>query len=388
MVVINPAAWLAHPSKAALKRLPVCRYRMLFVVIVLIGLLGGGLRYRSFATADEGSPSGCGTAAGPFSEGKTRIFQANKKPYVPYGLTVPGLAYKDYQDNLSQMSAQIDAAAASWCVNTVRLQVAPYDLIGRNGHGYSAAFMTALQNEVKLAESYHLVVVISAQYEAYGHTRNPTANTAQFWKDVCAVYGADPQVVLDLYNEPQIDTGNAARTWQIWRNGGTYDGSTYLGMQDLVSDVRADGAKNLLWVEGPAGASTLARVGSYLLSGEPLEYDFHHPAGAHDVAAWQHNFGHLLTKGIAPVVDGEWTNWASTRAECWPDARTAVRAYLTYLHGKGIGMTAWALQPGVLIASGNLADPTHIRPDWACADGLDEGAGSLIMQWYQRNNGP
>ena len=43
--------------------------------------------------------------------------------------------------------------------------------------------------------------------------------------------------------------------------------------------------------------------------------------------------------------------------------------------------------PGVLAASADLADPTVIRSDWACADtGLDEGAGSAIMNWFRQHN--
>ncbi len=52
-----------------------------------------------------------------------------------------------------------------------------------------------------------------------------------------------------------------------------------------------------------------------------------------------------------------------------------------------MGLLAWTLTPGVLAASGNLADPTVIRSDWACTDaGLDEGAGSAIMNWFKRHN--
>ena len=66
----------------------------------------------------------------------------------------------------------------------------------------------------------------------------------------------------------------------------------------------------------------------------------------------------------------------------------AAPAFLGYLQGLGIGMTAYQLAKGLLIESDNLGDPTHIRSDWSCAAQrvLDEGAGSLIMNWYKKQN--
>jgi hypothetical protein len=100
-----------------------------------------------------------------------------------------------------------------------------------------------------------------------------------------------------------------------------------------------------------------------------------------------------VNKNIAPVVDGEWTNYASgTKGECWQDAPTAVPAFLTYLQNHKIGMTAWTLRQGVLAESATLSDPTHIQSNWDCVDningltGPNEGAGNQIMNWFIRQN--
>jgi hypothetical protein len=86
------------------------------------------------------------------------------------------------------------------------------------------------------------------------------------------------------------------------------------------------------------------------------------------------------------MTDAEWTNYSSTRA-CWANALTSVPAFLHYLASHGMGLMAWTLTPGVLAASADLADPTVIRSDWACEDtGLDEGAGSAIMNWFREHN--
>jgi hypothetical protein len=177
-------------------------------------------------------------------------------------------------------------------------------------------------------------------------------------------------------------------------------GTTFLGLPRIASSVLTAttvvtfGAGNLLWVEGPCWAATLGKVGSHLITGGPLEYAFHHPAGnaPHTTAEWYGDFGWVINHGLAPVVDGEWTNYASaTNQECWTDAPTAVPVYLRYLQSKGIGMTGYQLAKGLLIQSDNLADPTTIDTSgpkkWRCANGLDEGAGSLLMSWYKRQNG-
>jgi hypothetical protein len=332
----------------------------------------------------------CGRARGPFHDKETIVLAADGSTYIPYGITVPGLAHPNYQDFTGADQAQIVASADYWCANTIRLQVAQDNLVGADGVGLSADFLDAIEAEVGLAESLGMVVVINAQTQDTGLELGPTHATQAFWHALTGVYGTDPQVAFDLFNEPRVKTATTAGTWKLWQQGGSSGGVSYLGMQDLSDAVRADGAKNLIWIEGPYSASTLEDVGSYPVTGGPLMYAIHHPAGAHNSTIWWQDFGYLVKNGIAPVVVGEWTNYASsTKSECWVDAPTAVPDFLTYLQNHGIGMTAWKLVEGVLAESSDLSDPTRIRdtPSWSCSDGLDEGAGHQIMSWYQRQNG-
>jgi hypothetical protein len=201
--------------------------------------------------------------------GRNQVLGAGGRAYIPYGITVPGLANAAFRNYTALDDAKIRATAADWCANTVRLQVGQANLVGTTGSSYSAVF----------------------------------------WKDLVGAYGRDPQVVLDVFNEPRVETGGTcgtARDWQFWQEGGTYRGTPYLGMQTLVTDVRRDGAANLLWVEGPCG------------------------------------------------------------------------------------MTGYQLAEGLLIRSASLNDPTRISTSgtkkWRCANGLDEGAGNQILNWYRQQN--
>lgn len=333
----------------------------------------------------------CATTQGPFTVHGTQVLQADGKQYIPYGTTVEGLSGAKYTSSISLAKAQIQASVGAWCSNTIRFQVAPDNLLGTSGTGYSAAYMNTLKSLVGLAEQAHMIVVICAQTESLGKEPGPIAETALFWKDITKVYGNNPQVVYDLFNEPRVGTkitkGDNRQVWHTWQQGGTFQGQTYVGMQPLVNDVRADGAKNLLWVEGPYTASTLKYVQRYPVTGGPLMYAIHHPKGAHNTKTWDNDFGFLINRHVAPVVDGEWSNWAANHGECWKDAPTAVPQYLSYLQRKHIGMTVWTLQKGVMSASStDLSIPTQIKSDWQCKNGLDEGAGSLVMSWFKQNN--
>jgi len=98
----------------------------------------------------------------------------------------------------------------------------------------------------------------------------------------------------------------------------------------------------------------------------------------------------VIFRHIAPVVDAEWSNYAATKSECWPDAPRAVPAFLLYLHAHGIGLTAFQLKEGLLIRTKNLTQPTRIfnkgKAKWRCKNGLDEGIGQAIMAYYRQHN--
>ena len=321
----------------------------------------------------------------------------------PYGITVPGLANDpDWADSVTMDEAKIRAAAQYWCVNTIRLQVSQDNLIGDTGSTPPyQPYLTAIKTEVSLAESLGLVVVLNDQTETSSvrnsYQQGPTPGTETFWKDLIPTFGSDPQVIFDLFNEPSYNQGTtAAQEWSLWHNGGSYQGATYIGMATLAADLRAADASTLFWVEGPAYASTFAGMeqNNALITTGNVVYAFHHPAGDHDTSAWYDDFGYLISTGVAPVVDGEWTNYqpfSGTNSECWADAPSQVPVYLSYLADHGIGMTAYQLAPGLLIApNGNYDDPTVIDSQWTCtpASGpTDEGAGTKIMNWYQTQNG-
>ena len=372
-----------------------------------LGVCGTVAGRPAGAIAATAAASACQHAVGPFHVHGTLVLGARGKIYVPYGITVPGLAnYPGWRKTMAADHQKIAATGKSWCSNTVRLQVSQDNLLGLKGTGFSPAYLNAIKTEVGWAESEHLVVVLNDQTEtaeqkpfSVDYQKGPTPGTETFWKDLIPVFGKDKQVIFDLFNEPRTFSSgmSQAQEWSLWHGGGTFEGRRYIGMAKLAADVRAAGDRNLYWVEGPDFASTFAGMQAQhaLLTSPDVVYDFHHPAGPHDQAAWHDDFAWLVITNVAPVVDGEWTNYqpfgSAANSECWKDAPKQIPVYLRYLADFSIGMTAYQLAKGLLVKSDtNLADPTTINAaTWSCAhtkNPTNRGAGQLIRNWYRAEN--
>jgi hypothetical protein len=345
-------------------------------------------------TSKPAVAAACRHVSGPFHRDRNMITGAGSRRYIPYGITVAGLGNPNWKLHHSGDAAEIDAAAASWCANTVRLQIFQYALLGpgKSGVTVNRTFLGLIEGEVTTALNDGLDVVINDQTEGGGNPTAlgmPTAQTEAFWKVMSGLYGSNPDVIFDLFNEPRrANFPTEAGTWRFWKHGGAYHGYHFIGMEPLARSLRGLGARNLFWIEGPHTAGTLDEVISHQITrAGPLEYGINHPGGVnvrHNSADWYTRFGYAAKK--VPMTDTEWTNYSSTRS-CWADAPKSVPAFLNYLARKGMGLTAWTLIPGVLAASADLANPTVIRSNWACVNtGLDEGAGAAIMTWFQQHN--
>ena len=399
--------------------------------------------------------------AGPFtiaSDNRT-VKDANGQTFISYGTTVPGLSSPTFSTDPNFVTnvvtgkdiPKIDATANVWCGNTVRLQVSQYDVTQNttpDGGGCETSFLDqALGPEVHEAETDGLVVVINDQTESDSaavsglaqHELDPTKATFAFWNCVTQhhenwgsnkTYAQDQQVVFDIFNEPRADAcssdhgPNGPYNMNLWRNGGMSDGIcgpavNYQGMDAVAYHIRVDdNAANLLWVEGPGNGNSLAGLESSscgtpqcLIAANlgPIVYSIHHPyADANtpaNSATWWKEFGYLVdhpaSTGVAPVVAGEWTNFAASSANphpyCWLDAPTSVPNFLSYLQTLGVGLSAYQLAgptAGYLLKANqawtdtsNYTDATWSSGFCSYPDGTHTipllGAGSLIRAWFQ-----
>jgi hypothetical protein len=356
--------------------------------------------------------SSCGKAVGPFTVHGTKVLAKNGSVFISYGMTISGLQRGNWTELIPLDLEKIAAIANDWCANTVRIQLNQDILVGSNGTGFNTEYMAAIESEVSLAESYNLVVVLNDETNfsppsVRHYQADPTPGTETFWKDMARVYGDDPQVMFDLFNEPRtsVPTMPEATLWQLWLNGGTFKHVHYtIGMAKLAAYVRYTvGARNVLWIEGPRYSLSFAGMIRYhaLIHVSGVVYSIHHAQGPHDVQAWNAAFGYLVEQGIAPVINGEFTNYEPlpnpkinvTPGYCWTNAPTAVPQYLQYLNKLGIGISAYQLVPGWLIKSNRQLDqPTSINPKtWSCVPSDEpqpyQSAGALIMNYFELHNG-
>ena len=89
----------------------------------------------------------------------------------------------------------------------------------------------------------------------------PVWRTEAAWRALAYHYRTDTaHVIFDIYNKPTGD-------WPIWRNGGMAGGTRRYGMEQLARYIRAQGARNLLWVEGHMRGGNLYGIAQYHLTG-------------------------------------------------------------------------------------------------------------------------
>jgi hypothetical protein len=277
------------------------------------------------------------------------------RPYLPYGITIFGIASPNWRTGSTQDQEQISAIAGFWGGNTVRIQVAP-PLFATEG----SAYLSAMRLEVSKSRALGLNVILSAQYERMGAIPGPDASTVAFWKAVAPLFASDSHVWFDLFNEPtestdpkSVDSPTSAN-WSTWRNGG----GALVGMQQLVDDIRSVAPENLILAEGLKGAKSLENIEGNLLAGSNIVYSVHPYFDPNNrlPSEWDARWGNLTSQ--IPVLIGEWGQYETSRSSCASNAPVLVPDFLGYVTAHHVGLIAWALAPGNMIRGTNLEDPT------------------------------
>ena len=173
------------------------------------------------------------------------------------GLAIPSMEWQARGDHVKE---SFEAAVSDWNVNVIRLPLYSGFWFGRGkegkdthkdgGEGYRAQ-VDAL---VDFANARGVYVVLDLH-----EYRAAQQHHAEFWRDAAKRYANRPGVLFDILNEPYNIS------WREWRDGGelkdggglaaveTLDGSglrNSIGMQKLVDELRATGAKNVIIAGG------------------------------------------------------------------------------------------------------------------------------------------
>lgn len=302
-------------------------------------------------------------------------------PFEPRGFNAIGLLTPSWCATTSGQAAathfgqaELDAAKA-WNANTLRFQVSQRGLADPAVSAADrAAYLQHVVDGVRLARADGFVVVVSMQDQSLGcgpaHPL-PSSLTTAAWQVLAPQLMDDPDVLLELFNEPAIT--NTSAGWAQWRDGGVGPtdnlGDVPVGHQTLVDQLRAMGVRNVLVADGLNKAGRLAGVPLLRDDLGQVAYGIHPYVFTAGQSWWDQQWGFLTS---APVLATEWNYLASA---CSTTAPTVAVDLLAYLHAHHIGLLAHALDyPGATMTSGWTWSPT------AC--GTTEGGSGQTTEDY------
>ncbi len=184
-----------------------------------------------------------------------RLVNASGAEVWLQGVAVPSLEWSEAGDHVQDSVAW---AVADWKANVIRLALSSTFWFGegkyQNPKTGAEDYRRLVDDLVKHANDRGCYMVIDLhEYKA------PTARHVKFWRDCAARHANKPGVLFDILNEPHDIS------WREWRDGGALkdgggkaaaengeakDVTTSVGMQKLVDEIRAVGAKNVIIAGG------------------------------------------------------------------------------------------------------------------------------------------
>jgi Cellulase (glycosyl hydrolase family 5) len=353
-------------------RLPQLVVALIAAVMLFIMLPAGALAHPR--TPHATVPA----SASPGLSVQGNQLYANGSPFVARGVQLVGLVapssylWGKYIPAGQQFGLPELQAVAADHANLIRFQVSEYGLDPANPE-YSPGYVTSVENGIETARSLGLYAIVSLQSEqAAGLVQSanrcplPDAGALAAWNEIASMFGDDPGVMFELYNEP--GPGATAAGWSAWLNGGTVvygsqigDSCTAIGMQQLIDQIRADGAGNVIVVPALGGETNLAGMPALTDPTDPsdpqLAYGIHYPNLTTGITAWDKAFGNFSAK--APVIVTEWDGAAITPG-CTSGTPAQSVELLAYLASKRIGLVGFAFDlPGTIVQDGSFAPTTY-----------------------------
>jgi endoglucanase len=351
----------------------------------------------SAALAHARTPHATVAPASPGLAVQGNQLYANGSPFVPRGVQIVGLVaptsylwgkYIAAGQNFGLPELQ---AAVADHANLIRFQVSEYGLDPSNSE-YSPGYVTSIENGVEMARSLGLYVIVSLQSEsAAGLVASadrcpfPDAGALTDWNELASMFAGDTGVMFELYNEP----GGVATAagWSQWLNGGAVvygsqigDSCTAIGMQQLINQIRADGANNVIVVPAVGGETNLAGIPTLSDPADPsdpqLAYGVHYPNLSTGINAWDKAFGNFSAR--APVIVTEWDG-AGITGGCTAATPAQDVELLDYLASKRIGLVGFAFDLPLTIVQDYTYAPTTFA-NFQC--GVSGGPGQILFNDY------
>ena len=201
------------------------------------------------------------------------------------------------------------AAIHAFGADTIRFQIGQPALDPASPL-YDSTYLAQVVGAVQTARQAGFVVMIMMQDEAISGDPHPhplpTAETQTDWDLLAAQFGSDRGVVFEPYNEPNLP--DTSTNWQLWLNGGTApnEATPSIGMQPLITHLRANGAQNVFVLDGLRLGKTLNGLPSVTDPLNRLVYAVHpYQNGSADESQWETQFGQASSR--VPVWADEWS---------------------------------------------------------------------------------
>ena len=305
------------------------------------------------------------------------------EPWIPRGFNMIGLLTPAWCDQPTGIAAREHfgadelAAARNWGADALRFQVSQRGLADPAvAADDRAAYLASVLDGVAQARAAGFAVIVSMQDQTYGcgdvHPQ-PSAETADAWRVLAPELADDPDLLLELFNEPRNEADAAG--WAQWRDGGSSPdanlGDPAIGHQALVDLLRALGSANVL----VADAARLGERSTGLPRlDDPLErvaYAIHPYYFQPGEPWWDEHYGDLAVD--VPVLATEWNYLA---AECGTEAERLAPRLLGYLAEHGIGVFGHAFDI-----------PTRTVADWnwtpTRCGGVVGGSGAVLRDHFR-----
>lgn len=349
-------------SSMTMRRLPLSRRTIMAsgaILLIICSTLAFWLLNHPLQSHAASSLPYNMTADGPYHVQGNSIIDAQGQPYLFHGLGRDGLEFSCTGDgpldaaHLALMGAGPTSPTNGtyWWGNTVRLPLSEdFWLHGATGYTCPASqYQSLVKQTVTTLTSLHFNVILDLQWvdaggqsaEGGGPWAMPDADSVTFWTQVATAYSSYSNVLFELYNEPHPSS------WACWQAGCSVTDTDYsndcqcqktltypgIGMQALVTAVRATGATNLAIVAGYNWGYDLSQLSAYPITGSNLMYDTHpYPYAGKMAAQWDAAFGNA--SATVPVISDE-----SGEYDC---QTTFESQLLPYFDAHNISWMGWA----------------------------------------------
>ncbi|MDF2554737.1 MAG: glycosyl hydrolase family 5, partial [Microbacterium sp.] len=258
----------------------------------------------------------------------------------------------------------LDASATSsvdGATNPALVDLAPIEVLDATIASACAAGLTVILDRHRPDSA--------AQSELWYTDRHSEEEWIAHWRMLAERYRDDPTVVgVDLHNEPHgaacWGCGDPARDW---RAAATRAGNAVLEVNPhlliIVGGVERQPDGTMTWwgggLAGVAGAPVELAVADRVVysphdypasvSAQPWFSVPEYPANLE--AMWERNWGYIATRGIAPVLLGEFGSTLRTDSD-----RLWLATLVDYLERTGIGFGYWSFNPDSGDTGGIVAD--------------------------------